>query len=789
MRKGKTVGRRPLLTLLVIAMLFTTALAEESPQEMVSDLATNTAAWLMAVDAGDEETAAALQAQNEALAEQLAGEGGSATLNADGTWNILTAGGVGIKTSLSENGKNTTVTASVGTAAGFLMATSAGTYMDESIDAFMENGGTHELLQQGYNNAAAAITAADAYGDMNAKTSSAQEIAMVKELLGLTDEEAEALGAELDKDKMIYEKAHDEYKAALASGDEEAAAKAKETMDKAHADAEAARAQYNYTADNKPTDALDGGYYYGGTEEPEPVVPNGAFFHIPDLEYRMIVVHCSEGGTVNPAPEGGVITVALRGSVNLTMLPSAGYKVRSVTVDGTDRGELSSYMFRNVTENHTLDVEFEPCAFTITASAGAGGSVSPSGTVSVEDGKDQTFSITPDTGYRIKAVKVDGTDQGEVSGYTFRNVRDNHTISAEFEKLSYTIRATAGEGGSVSPGGSRIVKYGDSQSFAFNPDTGYRIRRVVVDGTDVGAVSSYTFTNVTEAHMIHVDFERISLTITARAGLGGSISPGGAVTVEHGGSQTFSITPDTGYKVKRITVDGADLGDASSYTFRNVREDHAISVEFEKLSYTISASAGRGGSISPSGSVSVEYGSSKSYGIVPSWGYEIEDVLVDGRSVGAISSFTFRNVTSEHSIAATFRPNGRVSLEDIGLTDSKGVSLAGKSIKSGYGIFADVTVDTYNVLNVSLTLSYDFGEGEKTVDLVLSEGKYVFPVNSASPTRARCIYIPVGAADGNYTVILTLTGIDVEGNTVTDTDTAVIQIRGSMYEDDFTGDR
>jgi len=72
---------------------------------------------------------------------------------------------------------------------------------------------------------------------------------------------------------------------------------------------------------------------------------------------------------------------------------------------------------------------------TITASAGPGGSISPSGLVSVNDGANQSFQIIPDFGYIIIDVKVDGASVGKVSSYTFSNVSSDHTIEAIFTKL------------------------------------------------------------------------------------------------------------------------------------------------------------------------------------------------------------------------------------------------------------------------------------------------------------------------------------------------------------------
>ena len=72
--------------------------------------------------------------------------------------------------------------------------------------------------------------------------------------------------------------------------------------------------------------------------------------------------------------------------------------------------------------------------YTIKTTAGAGGSISPSGSVSVREGRDQTFTITPDKGYAVANVKIDGKSIGAVKSYTFENVSSPHTIEAIFVK-------------------------------------------------------------------------------------------------------------------------------------------------------------------------------------------------------------------------------------------------------------------------------------------------------------------------------------------------------------------
>jgi len=89
--------------------------------------------------------------------------------------------------------------------------------------------------------------------------------------------------------------------------------------------------------------------------------------------------------------------------------------------------------------------------YTITASAGAGGSINPSGSVSVPLGGNKVFTMTANAGYAIADVVVDGVSQGAVSTYTFSNVTANHTITASFQRLTgdlfgYVFLDTNGNG-------------------------------------------------------------------------------------------------------------------------------------------------------------------------------------------------------------------------------------------------------------------------------------------------------------------------------------------------------
>jgi len=140
--------------------------------------------------------------------------------------------------------------------------------------------------------------------------------------------------------------------------------------------------------------------------------------------------------------------------------------------------------------------------------------------------------------------------------------------------------SVTGSGGSISPDGDVVLATGGSAAFSIAGNTGYHIADVKVDGGSVGAVTSYTFTDVIGYHTIAASFAPDAYTIMAMAGTGGVTSPTGAVTVNHGASQFFTITASPGYRISDVQVDGSSVGVVSSYTFTSVAADHTIAASF-----------------------------------------------------------------------------------------------------------------------------------------------------------------------------------------------------------------
>ncbi len=233
---------------------------------------------------------------------------------------------------------------------------------------------------------------------------------------------------------------------------------------------------------------------------------------------------------------------------------------------------------------------------------------------------------------------------------------DGITPSSYFD--SWVVTPSAGSGGNISPGTpqGRHVGVNGSMTFSITPDTGHHITGVSVDGGSVGATSTYVFANVTADHSIAASFAIDMHTLSPSAIGGGAILPATTQTVQYGTyCREFRITPDPGRAIVDVLVDGVSVGPVSTYRFTNVTTNHTISAVFGVQSFDVVPSAGPGGAISPSTTQTVVAGAdSPPFTITPDLGYATADVMVDGVSIGATSTYTFVNVMASHTIAATF---------------------------------------------------------------------------------------------------------------------------------------
>ncbi|PKL60408.1 MAG: hypothetical protein CVV33_02820, partial [Methanomicrobiales archaeon HGW-Methanomicrobiales-4] len=380
-------------------------------------------------------------------------------------------------------------------------------------------------------------------------------------------------------------------------------------------------------------------------------------------------VTAGKGGSVNDAG----ITYYDYGTDSLpyNFIPDTNFQVNQLWKDGVPVTFASPYYIQGteMTYNHTLYCSFRPTKVWVFVNSSAGGRIEPSSPYMADyGGCTQNTTAIPDPGYFLKDFTWEEEEndpymssaEGFTTNYFKCDLKSNLTWIATFDKQWFNVSASATEGGMIVPSGNTTATYGETLSFTSTAFSGYQLGEIIDNGISKGPVSPYNI-SVTEDHTIVARFQSDVLTITAAAGQGGMIEPNGTVNVTFGSSQSFVTTASPNYFISSIEVDGTDLGNQTSpntTTFSNVTKDHTINASFLKYAYTITPSAGIGGTISPSTPQNVTMGDSASFVISADSCYTIGDVIIDGMGLGPQASpytYTFSNVTTDHTIQGVFQ--------------------------------------------------------------------------------------------------------------------------------------
>jgi len=210
--------------------------------------------------------------------------------------------------------------------------------------------------------------------------------------------------------------------------------------------------------------------------------------------YEPNVISCNASGTAKESFAPGE-TVYVKG---LGLAASTSYKLwiqaepvsnnKLSIVDGNDPVLLPAYQFSGGND---------PSGAQETNTTNASGDFSPTAIWSVSgSATPQKYDIVADSQALGTIGKLDSKDFMDAPGWEGFRVTE----------APLTITASAGSHGSIAPSGSVSVAYGGSQTFAINANTGYHVADVLVDGSSVGAVTTYTFNNVTADHTISASF-------------------------------------------------------------------------------------------------------------------------------------------------------------------------------------------------------------------------------------------------------------------------------------------
>ncbi|KZX00335.1 hypothetical protein JL49_12020, partial [Pseudoalteromonas luteoviolacea] len=301
-----------------------------------------------------------------------------------------------------------------------------------------------------------------------------------------------------------------------------------------------------------------------------------------------ITASASLGGSIAPANQ----LVNHGDVVSLTVSAKSGYSIDSVK--GCS-GSLNGSVFTTgvITGDCGIEANFKLNQYTIEVSAGEGGMVSPPSQM-VNHGGSVDFTITPEQGRNIASVVgCNGVLNGNV--YTVQNVTSACSIAVRFNRDSFIVSGSTGEGGRLTPA-TQTVTYGNSTTLNALPDEGYRIKSIIgCEGTLNG--NTYTTGSVTSSCQVSAQFEPIQYTVAASASVGGGISPASQL-VNHGNTANITVVEDSGYSIDSVTGCAGTLN-GGIFTTSAITQNCTVQATFKLNEYTIQVNAGEGGIVSP----------------------------------------------------------------------------------------------------------------------------------------------------------------------------------------------
>lgn len=254
-----------------------------------------------------------------------------------------------------------------------------------------------------------------------------------------------------------------------------------------------------------------------------------------------ITASINGNGTINPS---GTIYKNYLESQTFTITPNPNYHISSVIVDGVNQGQISSYTFNNIATNHTIEAFTTINSHTLTTTANNGNITRNPNASSYTYGTDVELTALPNIGYHF--VNWSGDATGTNNPVTI-NMNADKNVTANFSINTYTITATAGPNGSISPNGVLTNNHGTNRTFTITADAHYHIADVLVNGVSVGTPNSYTFTNITTNHTISVTFAQNEYTLTLNAANGTITKNPNAATYNYGNIVTLTAIPQNMY--------------------------------------------------------------------------------------------------------------------------------------------------------------------------------------------------------------------------------------------------
>ncbi len=207
------------------------------------------------------------------------------------------------------------------------------------------------------------------------------------------------------------------------------------------------------------------------------------------------------------------------------------------------------------------------------------GSITPNGENTITRLDRHTYIFTPDHGYTVKDVIVNGDSVGAVLSYTFFDVSSDQTLRVEFERIKYTVTVICDENGGVDRMGAVQIGHGLDLDLNITPDKLFAIDHIKVDGVPVDITNTLTVRGITKDTLVEIAFRQVAFSITTSSSGRGKISESSEVAL--GESLRVDFSPKFGYRLKDVVIDGVSIGAVDHYVFADVNCNHNVFAEYE----------------------------------------------------------------------------------------------------------------------------------------------------------------------------------------------------------------
>jgi len=475
-------------------------------------------------------------------------------------------------------------------------------------------------------------------------------------------------------------------------------------------------------------------------------------------------------GTINVNSHtisSGKITVEHGDSIDLNLVPDAGYKLNTIVINGVSQAITNG----NITIPNVISAITITASFVIIPPEKHYISVSAinctvdelnngEGSFEIDEGSNLSFQISAIDKYRYDTISVTGGtyvfDEASKT-ITITNVRSNYNITVSYVTRVFTVNSQNNEGCTISPLGNNIVEYGNSLTFDVTMTLGYRLTGYLIDGSIVVSTSNiyHTIINITTNKTIMPLCEKIPVRLTMVSGspTSHSISPTNLYYDLFYGedSPEMTISPAITKYVKTVKLLRPDdsvirilysnntpvnetvpiSGKLVKVTVDNIIEDCKFLVETDDVAivnYSINVS---GNSVGTSnGAHTVRFGNTFSASFAPTPGSRMTSIVFSNRTrvdfVGGRTTaytFDFTNVTSDESVTVNQElipiPKRRVLLIDENSTQKHTITINGQDpsvkdimIEEGTSVTVTLTpsfvhLDYYSVTNVKITNTID----------------------------------------------------------------------------------